>query len=115
MTLLSGNMDLTSKEWAITALVFQGQTNAEIAAGIQTTEKAVEVHLRRIFEKTGCWNRTEVALWYMKIGVEKERRSRDRREADSKLNDDERRQSSRRHPPEPSSRAHEQHHINLDE
>jgi len=114
MTLLSGNMDLTSKEWAITALVFQGQTNAEIAAGIQTTEKAVEVHLRRIFEKTGCWNRTEIALWYLNMGVGTERRFSDRREANSEISD-ERRKLDRRHPPERSHRANEQHEINLDE
>lgn len=81
MPLLSGNMALTSREWAITALVFQGRTNAQIAAEIQTTEHIVETHLRRIVDKTGCWNRTEIALWYLKIGVVKERRFYDRREA----------------------------------
>ena len=115
MPLLYGNTDLTSQEWAITALIAQGHTNAQIADDIHATEQSVEDHLRRIFQKTGCWNRTEVALWYMKIGVEKERRFHDRREADSKLSDDERRTSSRRQPPEPASRAHEQHRINLDE
>ena len=40
MPLLSGNADLTSKEWAITALVFEGHTNAEIAAETRTTERA---------------------------------------------------------------------------
>jgi DNA-binding NarL/FixJ family response regulator len=58
MPLLSGNMDLTGREWAITALVFQGRTNAQIAAEIQTTEYVAETHLRRIVDKTGCWNRT---------------------------------------------------------
>ena len=114
MPLLYGNLDLTSKEWAITALVFQGRTNAEIAGEIQTTEQAVQGSLRRIFEKTGCWNRTEVALWYLKMGVEKERRFRDRREASREINAD-RRQVDRRHIPERSPRAHEQRQVNLDE
>jgi len=114
MTLLSGNRDLTSKEWAITALLFQGRTNAEIAAEIQTTEKAVQVHLRRIFEKTGCWNRTEIALWYLNMGVEIERRFSDRRETDWEIGD-ERRKIDRRHPPRQSARANEHHEINLDE
>jgi len=114
MTLLSGNRDLTSKEWAITALLFQGRTNAEIAAEIQTTEKAVQVHLRRIFEKTGCWNRTEIALWYLNMGVEIERRFSDRRETDWGIGD-ERRKIDRRHPPRQSARANEHHEINLDE
>ena len=114
MTLLSGNRDLTSKEWAIIALVFQGRTNVEIAAEIQTSEKAVEGHLRRIFSKTGCWNRTEIALWYLKRGVGTERRFSDRREANWEISD-ERRNVDRRHPPERSPRANEQHEINLDE
>lgn len=114
MPLLSGNADLTSKEWAITALVFEGHTNAEIAAQTRTTERAVETHLRRIFDKTGCWNRTEIALWYLKMGLTKERRYYDRREAESG-DRDERRRVVRRHPPERSSRANEPREINLDE
>jgi len=113
MTLMSGNKDLTSKEWAITALVFHGRTNAEIAAEIQTTGQAVEDHLRRIFSKTGCWNRTEIALWYLKMGVRTEKRFSDRREANWEISD-ERRNVDRRHPPELSPRANEQHEINLD-
>jgi len=114
MPLLFGNTDLTSKEWAITALVCQGRTNAQIAADTQTTEPVVESHLRKILDKTGCWNRTEIALWYLMMGVERERRFYDRREADSEISD-ERREDDRRRPPERSPRAKEQHEINLDE
>ena len=114
MPLISGNADLTSKEWAIAALVFQGRTNAQIAAETDTKEQVVEHHLRSILDKTGCWNRTEVALWYLKMGPEKERRSHDRRNADANSADD-RRQIDRRHPPQRSLRAHEQHEISLDE
>ena len=114
MPLLHGDTDLTSKEWAIAALVSQGQTNAEIAAATQTRKLLVEARLRKIFEKTGCWNRTEVALWYLKLGVENERRFHDRREADSEITN-ERRTAGRRHTLEPSSRANEQREVNLDE
>jgi len=114
MPLLSGNADLTSKEWAIAALVFQGLTNAQIAAETHTREQVVEHHLHSILGKTGCWNRTEVALWYLKIGLEKERRSVDRREANSTTSE-ERRQEDRRQPPARSLRAHEQREISLDE
>jgi len=110
---LSGNAELTSKEWAIAALLSQGNTNAQIAASIQVPEPVVQDYLRSLLQKTGCWNRTEIALWYLKIGVEQERRSSDRRVADSKLNDE--RRTGRRHPPERSRRANEQHDINLDE
>ncbi len=114
MPLLFGNTELTSKEWAITALVFQGRTNAQIAEEMRTTEPLVENHLRRILDKTGCWNRTEIALWYSKMGVEKERRSYDRREAERKISH-ERRNVDRRHRPERSPGATEQHDINLNE
>jgi DNA-binding CsgD family transcriptional regulator len=114
MSFLYGSTDLTSKEWAITALVCQGHTNAQIAAEIDTTESIVKNELRTIFDKTGCWNRTEVALWYLKAGVEKERRFRDRREAEQAPSD-EHRKGNRRHAPNPSPRADEQHEMNLDE
>lgn len=114
MPLLHGDTDLTSKEWAIAALISQGHTNTQIAVETQTAEQLVEDLLRKIFQKTGCWNRTEVALWYLKIGVAKERRFQDRREADSQTGD-ERRKVSRRLPPELSPRAHEPHEVNLDE
>ena len=114
MPLLFGNADLTSREWAITALVFQGSTNAQIAAETHTTEEEVAHHLRTILQKTGCWNRTEVALWYLRMGIASERRVSDRREAAS-ANGDERRKMDRRRPAQPSLRAHEHHTINLDE
>ena len=114
MPLLSGNNELTSKEWAIAALVSNGYTNAQIAVETQIREPLVEDHLRRIFQKTGCWNRSEIALWYLKIGVERERRFRDRREEDSEITE-ERRTAGRRHPPEPAPRANQPHQINTDE
>lgn len=114
MPQLANNADLTSKEWAITALVFQGCTNAQIAAQTHTKRGEVEHQLRQILDKTGCWNRTEVALWYLKLGVGKEKRSEDRREIRRSIRD-ERRHANRRHPPQRSLRALEQHEINLDE
>jgi DNA-binding CsgD family transcriptional regulator len=114
MSFLYGSTDLTSKEWAITSLVSQGHTNAQIAAEIELSEAVVKNELRTIFDKTGCWNRTEVALWYLKIGVQKERRFYDRREAEQKTSD-EHRKVGRRHLPNRSPRANEQHEMNLDE
>jgi DNA-binding CsgD family transcriptional regulator len=114
MSLLHGNADLTSREWAITALVSEGRTNTEIADALQTTEQVVETHLRRIFEKTGCWNRTEIALWYVKLGVRDEKRSSDRREANWETGS-ERRQVERRHGPQPAPRVNEKHEMNMDE
>jgi DNA-binding CsgD family transcriptional regulator len=110
---LSGNTDLTSKEWAIAALLSQGSTNEQIAASTHVPEPSIQDHLRSILEKTGCWNRTEIALWYLKAGVEQERRFSDRRIVDPKITDE--RRMGRRHPPGRSRRANEQHDINLDE
>ena len=114
MPLLYGNTDLTSREWAITALVYQGCTNTQIASEMQAKEHEVNTYLQRIYDKTGCWNRTEITLWYLNMRVEKEKRFYDRREADWKVSD-ERRKVDRRHPAERSHRANEQHEINLDE
>jgi len=109
---LTGNTELTSKEWAVTALLSLGSTNAQIADSIHVPEPVVQDYLRTILQKTGCWNRTEIALWYVKMGVEQERRFSDRRLADSKTDE---RRKGRRRPRERSPRANEQHDVNLDE
>jgi DNA-binding CsgD family transcriptional regulator len=114
MSFLFGRADLTGKEWAITALLCQGHTNAQIAAETDLTEAVLKNELRTIFDKTGCWNRTEVALWYLRTGVQKERRFCDRREAKQEISD-ERRKDNRRHVPNRSPRANERHAMNLDE
>jgi DNA-binding CsgD family transcriptional regulator len=111
--MLPGNSDLTSKEWAIAALVSRGSTNAQIAASIHVSESVVKDYLRGILQKVGCWNRTEIALWYVKMGVQQERRSSDRRVANAQVGDE--RRTGRRCPPERGRRANEQHDINLEQ
>jgi hypothetical protein len=71
------------------------------------------INLRGILQKTGRWNRTEIALWYLEMGVEPEKRFSDRRTANSEISHE--RREGRRHPPECFRRASEQHDINLDE
>lgn len=114
MALLYGNRDLSSKEWSIAARLSRGCTNAQIAAELETTEQVVKTYLERIFDKTGCWNRTEVALWYLRIGVQKERRLYDRR-AEANWEITERRKGERRHPLPQSPRANERHEVNFEE
>jgi DNA-binding CsgD family transcriptional regulator len=114
MTLLHGNSDLTSREWAITSLVSEGRTNSEIAAEMHATKRVLDAQLRKIVEKTGCWNRVEIALWYVKLGLGSERRFNDRRETNMQIND-ERRHLNRRHAPQPSARVGEKHEMNLNE
>jgi len=111
--MLPGNSDLTSKEWAIVALVSRGSTNAQIAASIHAPKSVIKDYLLGILQKTGCWNRTEIALWYLGLGVEQERRFSDRRAANPENGDE--RQRGRRRSPERAPRANEQHDINLEE
>ena len=57
---------LTPKEQQVIALVAQGLKNREIATVTGTTEFVIKNYLRTIFDKTGMWNRVELALWYVK-------------------------------------------------
>ena len=59
---------LTEKEIQIAALVFQGQTNREIAAQFGITEQVVKNHLRRLFDKLGVWSRLELAVYVVQHG-----------------------------------------------
>ncbi|HEX8205999.1 MAG TPA: AAA family ATPase [Solirubrobacteraceae bacterium] len=57
----SGVGALTKREREIADLVWDRQTNREIAAGLFLSEKTVESHLRNIFFKLGVSSRVEVA------------------------------------------------------
>jgi len=53
---------LTKREREIADLVAQGQTNLEIAANLDITERTVKAHLSSVYEKTGTGNRLNLAL-----------------------------------------------------
>jgi DNA-binding NarL/FixJ family response regulator len=53
--------EFTDVELRIIALVRQGMTNRQIAAAVQVSEKTVENHLTRLFAKTGCRSRLDLA------------------------------------------------------
>ncbi len=57
MTELSG---LTAREKEVAALVFEGLTNAEIAARLYLSEVTVKKHLKSIYEKQNVSNRTQL-------------------------------------------------------
>jgi hypothetical protein len=44
-------------------LVWEGQTNREIAIVIGTTEQVIKNYLRNTFDKLGVWSRLELALY----------------------------------------------------
>jgi hypothetical protein len=44
-------------------LVWDGQTNRQIASVIGTTEQVIKNYLRNTFDKLGVWSRLELALY----------------------------------------------------
>lgn len=70
------NRALTPKQWLIASLVAEGMKNKEIAVLLGVTEHVIKNYLRDVYDKLGFWNRTEVALWYVKRTFEPEHRER---------------------------------------
>jgi DNA-binding CsgD family transcriptional regulator len=54
---------LTVKEIQVALLVWEGQTNREIASVVGTTEQVIKNYLRNTFDKLGVWSRLELALY----------------------------------------------------
>lgn len=52
----------SDRELQVIDLVVDGATNAEIAAALELSEKTVESHLRRLFDRYGLLSRTELAV-----------------------------------------------------
>lgn len=55
-------MTLTPREREIADLIAQGQSNLEIAANLDITERTVKAHLSSIYEKTKTGSRLNLAL-----------------------------------------------------
>ena len=53
---------LTPREWDIARLIAKGNSNLEIASGLNITERTVKAHLTSIYEKTGSSGRLSLAL-----------------------------------------------------
>jgi DNA-binding CsgD family transcriptional regulator len=61
---------LTSREQEVLRRTAQGETNAQIAAGLGVTVHAVKFHLSSIFRKLDVHNRTgAVATYFAGIGA----------------------------------------------
>lgn len=66
---LTKDFDLTSltdKEKDVVLLVIDGLGNREIGKQLDIKESTVRVHLRRVFRKINCRNRTELAAAFTK-------------------------------------------------
>ncbi len=62
---------LTAKEMQVAGLVWEGQTNREIARAIGTTEQVVKNYLRNTFDKLGVWSRLELVTYVARHGGER--------------------------------------------
>lgn len=58
----------SDREVQVIDLVVGGSTNAEIGAALGLSEKTVESHLRRLFDRYGLLSRTELAVLAMEEG-----------------------------------------------
>jgi DNA-binding NarL/FixJ family response regulator len=56
---------ISFRENQIVALVAHAHSNKEIAFLLHLTEGTIKEYLNRIYRKTGCRNRTALALWYV--------------------------------------------------
>jgi DNA-binding NarL/FixJ family response regulator len=56
---------LNSRHQVICKLVSEGKTNSEIGQIVGNTTQVVKNYLRVIYDRTGTWNRSELAGWYI--------------------------------------------------
>ena len=65
---MSPREQLSFTEIRIASMVWQGQTNPEIAIAVGTSEQVIKNHLRNVFDKLGVWSRVELALYVASHG-----------------------------------------------
>lgn len=59
---LASSDELTSREVQILRALVDGLSNEEIGERLRMTPNTVKTHMRHLLEKTGCENRTQLAL-----------------------------------------------------
>jgi DNA-binding NarL/FixJ family response regulator len=69
--------DLTEIESNLISLVAEGLSNKQLAASLFMSEKTVEAHLSRIFEKTGLNSRVELATAWISGSLQSQVSARD--------------------------------------
>lgn len=55
---------LTRRQWEISRMVAQGMSNPEIASHFGKGRQVMRNIVKEIFDRTGVWNRAELAVWY---------------------------------------------------
>ena len=67
----------SDREIAVLALIGAGASNAEAAGSLGLSEKTIESHLRRLFDRYGVLSRTELAVlaiderWITRVGTDR--------------------------------------------
>ena len=56
---------LSKREFQILELVSSGSTNSQIAEKLGIAQSTAKTHLRNIYSKTDCHNRTNLAIGYL--------------------------------------------------
>ena len=59
---LASSDELTTREVQILRALVDGLSNEEIGERLRMTPNTVKTHMRHLLEKTGCENRTQLAL-----------------------------------------------------
>ncbi len=60
---------LTARQQEVLDKVACGESNEEIAEALGVSIEAVRQHMKQIFRKTGCEDRTQAALWAIRSGL----------------------------------------------
>ncbi|WP_327006899.1 LuxR family transcriptional regulator [Dactylosporangium sp. NBC_01737] len=64
----AGQPSVSAVETQIIELIRDGHTNRQIAARIRMSEKTVETYLTRLYSRTGCRSRVELATVHLPLG-----------------------------------------------
>ena len=59
---------LAPRECEVIRLLAEGRSNKDIAASLGLTEATVRTYVSRILDKLGMSNRTEIAVWFARLG-----------------------------------------------
>jgi DNA-binding NarL/FixJ family response regulator len=65
----SQDVQLTSREGEVLALVREGLTNRQVARRLDISERTVKAHLTSAFARIGVSDRTQAALWAERNGL----------------------------------------------
>lgn len=65
----NSNIKLTKREYEILNLVCKGLSNAQIASKLFLSERTIEGHRARIYEKTGTNSAVSLAFWALKNNI----------------------------------------------